>query len=47
MEDTIKINLEEIGCEDVDWSSDTVLGSVVGCCEYSNEPSVFINCGLS
>jgi hypothetical protein len=39
-EDNIKVNLQEVGCEGMDW-----IEKVAGTCEYGNEPSGSIKCG--
>ena len=40
-EDNIKIDLQEVGCGDMDWIE---LAKVVGSCECGNKPSGFIKC---
>jgi hypothetical protein len=42
-EDNIKMDLEEIVCENVDWIH--VVQDGAGCCEHGNEPSGSIKCG--
>jgi len=39
-EDNIKMDLQEVGCGDMDW-----IRQVAGNCECSNEPSGTIKCG--
>lgn len=40
--DTIKMDLSEIGLQDVDWLHLAYDRNVVGCCENGNEPPCFI-----
>jgi hypothetical protein len=42
MEDNIKIDLEEVGWEGMDW---IYLAQVAGACECGNEPLGSIKCG--
>jgi len=43
-EDNIKMDLQEVGCEGMDWIYLTQ-GQVAGTFECDNEPSVSIKCG--
>jgi hypothetical protein len=43
-EDTIKMDLQELGCEGMAWI-DMAQERVAGTCECCNEPSSFLKCG--